>query len=893
MVGCSAPNCHNSTAKGVRLFVFPTEKNRRQQWTINCRRDKWIPTSGSRLCEVHFEPSQFENNRQDGWKKLRPNAVPTIFDVPNPPRLFESRRRILKRCASDDGNDFQKIHRISMEHKYAKAAAGSPSIIYNEANVSHSPSPINDNIIIKEMEPSVREGVLCLFNDFDVAEHVEVVTSQPSPRKLVQVENRVKILTKKNKQLARQIRLLKKQLKASRQENEQLQKKLKNIFSGDQIRVLQSSTGLNRGRKWSAQTVQRSLQMLFACGASGYGFLRSQGYPLPAPRTLRHSLEGVRFDSGLLTEVFELLQLKVDQMNDKERDCALTLDEMSITPSVEYDVRTGRLMGEVTLPGHSGKATHAMVFMLSGISTRWKQTVAYYFTGNSVFGSAVKPIVTNIIQRAWDIGLRVVTVTSDMGACNRAIWSAFGICCGRSSRTVNAILHPCSTERKLYFLADAPHLIKNLKAALVNGQDIVLPNWVLQEHNLSSNRVTAKHLHSLLTFQENLHLKISPKLTAKTLTPGHFDKMKVSNAMSFFSHSNAAGLEYLVQAHSHSNDLLTTAWFLKTINHWFDLVSSRRLVTALSWKDPASYTQATDFLRRVIALFESLSIGEKGMWKPVQTGIILTTTSILDISEQLLSSGYQFVLTARFTSDCIENLFSCIRTNNPIPSPLEFKNKLRLISVAQFLRVKATSSYEVDDAEYLVQFLSSKSSANLEIDEHCDKLCFSSVSSLSNADLASLYYLTGYLVSRVVKNNKTCETCARAIQSDSNSAGSHCLLQQLKSYKEGCLVSCTSEVFELLQEAEKIFRATNFSLLHHKKNVRKLLLSEIQQACADVTFPNCHDVKNVLLRRFITLRLRIWAKDQRTRLTSHSRTADNGALGSKSMAMRMAVIKFR
>src|SRR5688572_8957393 len=507
MVGCSAPNCHNSTTKGVRLFGFPANKDRRKKWMINCRRDKWSPTSGSRLCEVHFEASQFEKNRQDGWRKLRPNAIPTIFHVPNPPRLMESGRRVLKRSASDDGDVLMKVHRISLEHKYAKPATGSPKIVDNEADVVYSSSSLVDkNILISEKQPTEKEANFCVFNDFDVSEHIEIVTSQLSPRKLVQAEDRVHILTKENQQLTRQIRMLKKQLKASREENKQLKKKLEKVFSSDQILALQSPTGLSRGRRWSAQTIQRSLQMLFACGASGYCFLRSQGFPLPASRTLRHSLQGVRFDSGLLTEVFDLLQLKVAQMNDKERDCALTLDEMSITPSVEYDIRTGRLMGEVTLPGHSGKATHAMVFMLSGISTRWKQTVAYYFTGNSVFGSAIKPIVTNIIQRAWDIGLRVVTVTSDMGACNRALWTTFGICCGRASKAVNAVLHPCSTEHRLYFLADAPHLIKNLKAALVNGQDIVLPDWVLQEYNLSSNRVTAKHLHTLLTFQENMHL---------------------------------------------------------------------------------------------------------------------------------------------------------------------------------------------------------------------------------------------------------------------------------------------------------------------------------------------------------------------------------------------------
>ena len=53
-------------------------------------------------------------------------------------------------------------------------------------------------------------------------------------------------------------------------------------------------------------------------------------------------------------------------MNEQERKCCLVVDEMSITPSVEFDHSSGRILGDVTLPGHSGIATHGLVFMLTG-----------------------------------------------------------------------------------------------------------------------------------------------------------------------------------------------------------------------------------------------------------------------------------------------------------------------------------------------------------------------------------------------------------------------------------------------------------------------------------------------------------------------------------------------
>jgi len=53
------------------------------------RGGNWKPSANSRLCEKHFEKSQFENHRVDGLIKLKPNAIPTLFDVPNPPPLID------------------------------------------------------------------------------------------------------------------------------------------------------------------------------------------------------------------------------------------------------------------------------------------------------------------------------------------------------------------------------------------------------------------------------------------------------------------------------------------------------------------------------------------------------------------------------------------------------------------------------------------------------------------------------------------------------------------------------------------------------------------------------------------------------------------------------------
>ncbi|KAJ8943233.1 hypothetical protein NQ314_009806 [Rhamnusium bicolor] len=79
MPGCSAFGCSNSASKGYVMKVFPRDPNRRKIWASKVKRVGWKPTNYSVLCEVHFEPDCWEINRVDGKRKLKVDAVPTIF----------------------------------------------------------------------------------------------------------------------------------------------------------------------------------------------------------------------------------------------------------------------------------------------------------------------------------------------------------------------------------------------------------------------------------------------------------------------------------------------------------------------------------------------------------------------------------------------------------------------------------------------------------------------------------------------------------------------------------------------------------------------------------------------------------------------------------------------
>ncbi|XP_032896235.1 THAP domain-containing protein 2-like [Amblyraja radiata] len=131
---CSAINCSNRKSKRPELsfFRFPDKKERCQRWVQNTRRQDLLHrtteylSANCCLCSLHFELDQFSNKQTKN--RLNWNAVPTLFDIPNPPKRLSSQRRLLKRTnenlpSSPTPLKQQRVpHNIQTEHSYCSAA---------------------------------------------------------------------------------------------------------------------------------------------------------------------------------------------------------------------------------------------------------------------------------------------------------------------------------------------------------------------------------------------------------------------------------------------------------------------------------------------------------------------------------------------------------------------------------------------------------------------------------------------------------------------------------------------------------------------------------------------------------------------------------------------------
>uniref|UniRef100_A0A3Q0R7Z3 THAP domain-containing protein 1 n=1 Tax=Amphilophus citrinellus TaxID=61819 RepID=A0A3Q0R7Z3_AMPCI len=232
MGGCSAPNCSNSTSIGKQLFRFPKDPVRKKKWVVNCRRD-FEPTPHSRLCQDHFEQSQFEEIARSpaGGKKLKPNAIPTLFSVGDPPYPAVTAEKELN----------------FGDHGYAR----------------RTPLPGLED-----------EDADRTFEDQQPCTQCQLLKKQ-----LEQEMQHTARLQKEAEEMKKRLYRL-----------DRIEKGLQNFLYEDQVRAL-SLTKRSRRAVWSPETILKARKIRCAVGTKGYEYLREIGYPLPSYRTLCNRLE--------------------------------------------------------------------------------------------------------------------------------------------------------------------------------------------------------------------------------------------------------------------------------------------------------------------------------------------------------------------------------------------------------------------------------------------------------------------------------------------------------------------------------------------------------------------------------------------------------------------------
>lgn len=280
----------------------------------------WVPTKSSGLCEAHFTDDQFEQHRLDGLRKLKPNAVPTLFDYND----FDSRVKEPLSPTSYARRTFpKKTNRLQLltYGQRLEAAANFSQNISSQSLSSATFTPYA-NASVEEFAQRYMIRVPSSNTQFTSWPHAVIIPSTvPVPNLNFRTsDNESEAITIKeeitpdidslstdegeshvddddnvsecsglNETIANwSIEMLKRKLEASEKtvaelrQNEKLMKeKLSLIFNDNQMRNFFAG-----GKTWSEETMQKGQALRDACGVRGYKMLIKLGFPLPNGKTL-------------------------------------------------------------------------------------------------------------------------------------------------------------------------------------------------------------------------------------------------------------------------------------------------------------------------------------------------------------------------------------------------------------------------------------------------------------------------------------------------------------------------------------------------------------------------------------------------------------------------------
>lgn len=317
-----------------------------------------------------------------------------------------------------------------------------------------------------------------------------------------------------------------------------------------------------KGHRWTTKEKAFALT-LFHASPKCYKLLRKT-VKLPSIRTLQNLMSNVNLHPGFNQPILNAIKKKTEKMSPTEKLCVVITDEMTIKSSLVYAEHKDRVEGLQDLGRNnrtSSAANHASVFLVRGITNKWKQMFGYFFTASTIQAARLRSLILEAVEVLKSAGLLPVVFLCDQGSNNRSALSQLGV----------EADHPyfLAGNSTVYAMYDPPHLLKNTRNNFISG-------YVLNEKNISWDFVIDLH-----KYDEKRNIKMCHKLTYRHVYPPPFAKMKVNLAAQTLSHSVAAAMETLLEldiwSDERKEDARETAKFIENMDCLFNTFNSKRL----------------------------------------------------------------------------------------------------------------------------------------------------------------------------------------------------------------------------------------------------------------------------------------------------------------------------
>ena len=435
-----------------------------------------------------------------------------------------------------------------------------------------------------------------------------------------------------------------------------------------------------KGIRYHPMVIRFSLSIA-AKSPSAYEELRSSGLlKLPSKRTLRDYRNVVKPKQGFNKQIIEELSFITSSFFDIQRYIVVLFDEVKIKNNLVWDKHSGQLVGFMDLGDpdlnfaspekETSLATHMLVIYLRGVCTDLKYPFANFAT-TSVTSFQLLPIFWNCVfylEKACN--LWVLAVVSDGASANRKFYKLHRKIGDKTDNEVtHCVVNLYAKHRYIYFFADPPHLLKTSRNCLHNS------GFGLQSRLMWNNGKTLMWSHIMQVYNDDLSrgLHLVPRLTHEHLHLSPYSKMKVYLAAQVLSSTVAKVIHRYYPSDYHA-----TAEFCEMLDLFFDCCNVRNQVEHSRKRkeflkpyrlqnDERFFWLKDKFLSYLESWKSSIqkrpgkfSDAEKAkMFLSEQTfeGLKITALSLISATKFLLAEGCDFVLSERFSQDCLEEYF--------------------------------------------------------------------------------------------------------------------------------------------------------------------------------------------------------------------------------------------
>lgn len=375
----------------------------------------------------------------------------------------------------------------------------------------------------------------------------------------------------------------------------------------------------------------------------------------------------------------------------RELYCGIIHDEMALRQHIEWMNTSKEFSGFINYGKVSEDsdslphATHALVFLVSGINVSFHMPLAYYFITEGLEGVDKMLLMTSIFKSLTNTGVKVVSSTFDGHPTNIVACEIFG-CSFDIDDFHSAFPNPEDPTTFIRPIFDPAHMLKLIRNHLAKNKIF---------YDSSGLPIEWKY------FEKLVELKDKENFVCHKMTKQHINfsqhSMKVFLAAETFSRSVAQSMKSLmVKGHPDFEHAAGTIEFIERINDLFDILNSdsqrpvNRFKSALSAQTDHSVFQ---FLNETSNYIRGLTLepaGKKIIDSKIKVGfkgMIINIENVIAIYNDLVKTNKIEEFHVRRLGQCpLESFFSRCRSHaflgfNTNPTVSQFRSLMLKILV--------------------------------------------------------------------------------------------------------------------------------------------------------------------------------------------------------------------